>query len=83
MVNDFCQARKAENTDPRINYAVKYGTARGRLTFDAIGTSRAKPPSANVVFQACTSSLRHFTQEPGAPIRKILVYTGMPPCLVP
>ena len=31
MVDDFCQARKAENTDPRTNYAVKYATARGRL----------------------------------------------------
>ena len=31
VVDDFCQARKAENTDPRTNYAVKYATARGRL----------------------------------------------------
>ena len=28
MVDDFCQARKAENTDPRTDYAVKYATAR-------------------------------------------------------
>ena len=27
--HDFCQARKAENTDPGKNYAVKYATARG------------------------------------------------------
>ena len=31
VVDDFCQARKAKNTDPRTNYAVKYATARGRL----------------------------------------------------
>ena len=32
MVDDVCrQARKAENTDPCMNYAVKYATARGRL----------------------------------------------------
>ena len=31
MVDQFCQARKAENTDHRTNYAVKYATARGRL----------------------------------------------------
>ena len=31
MVDDFCQARKAENTDPRTNCAVKYATARGHL----------------------------------------------------
>ena len=30
--HDFCQAEKAENTDPRTNYAVKYATARGHLT---------------------------------------------------
>ena len=28
----FCQAPKAENTDPRANSAVKYATARGHLT---------------------------------------------------
>ena len=33
-------------------------------------------------FQACISFLRRF-REPAAPIRKILVYTGMLPCLVP
>ena len=27
----FCQAQKAENTDPRTNYAVVYATARGHL----------------------------------------------------
>ena len=27
-----CQAQKAENTDSRTNYAVKYATARGHLT---------------------------------------------------
>ena len=32
VVDDFCQARKAENTGPRMNYAVKYATACGRLT---------------------------------------------------
>ena len=32
MVADLCQAREAENTDPRANYAVTYATARGRLT---------------------------------------------------
>ena len=31
MVDDLCQARKAENTDPRTNHAVKYATAHGRL----------------------------------------------------
>ena len=31
MVDEFCQARKAENTNFRRNYAVKYATARGRL----------------------------------------------------
>ena len=30
-----CQARKAENTDPRTNYAVKYATAPGRLRMSA------------------------------------------------
>ena len=29
--HDFWQAQKAENTDPRTNYAVKYATARGHL----------------------------------------------------
>ena len=29
--HDFCQAQKAENTDPCTNYAVKYATARGHL----------------------------------------------------
>ena len=28
--HDFCQAQKAENTDSRANYAVKYATARGQ-----------------------------------------------------
>ena len=32
--HDFCQAKKAENTDPCANYAVKSATARGHLTFD-------------------------------------------------
>ena len=27
-----CQAQKAENTDPRTNYAVNYATARGHLS---------------------------------------------------
>ena len=30
--HDFCQAQKAENTDPRTNYVAKYATARGHLT---------------------------------------------------
>ena len=30
--HEFCQAPKAENTDPRMNYAVKYATVRGHLT---------------------------------------------------
>ena len=33
--HDFCQAKKAENIDPRTNYAVKYATARGHLSFKA------------------------------------------------
>ena len=33
--HDFCQTQKAENTDPRTNYAVKYVTARGHHTFGA------------------------------------------------
>ena len=37
---------------------------------------------ANLVFQACISFLRCF-RTPGAPIRKILVHTGMLPCLIP
>ena len=37
---------------------------------------------ANIVFQACISSLRCF-RTPGIPTRKILVKTGMLPCLVP
>ena len=32
--HDFCQAEKAENTDPRTNYAVKYATARAHLMRD-------------------------------------------------
>ena len=31
LEHDFCQAEKAENTDPRTNYAVKYAAARGHL----------------------------------------------------
>ena len=31
--HDFCQAQKADNTDDRTNYAVKYATARGYLTY--------------------------------------------------
>ena len=33
--HEFDQAQKAESTDPRTNYAVKYATARGhlRITF--------------------------------------------------
>ena len=30
--HDFCQAHKAENTDPRTNYVVKSATARGSLS---------------------------------------------------
>ena len=30
--HDVCQAEKAESTDPRMNYAAKYATARGHLT---------------------------------------------------
>ena len=30
--HDFCQAGKAENTDPRTYYAVKYAAVRGHLT---------------------------------------------------
>ena len=37
---------------------------------------------ANLVFQACISFLRCF-RTPGAPTRKLLVHTGMLPCLVP
>ena len=37
---------------------------------------------ADLVFQACISFLRCF-RTPGAPRRKILVHTGMLPCLVP
>ena len=29
--HNLCQAQKAQNTDPRTNYAVKYATARGHL----------------------------------------------------
>ena len=36
----------------------------------------------DLVFQACISFLRCFSK-PGAPIRRILVCTGMLPCLVP
>ena len=31
--HDFCRAEKAENADSRTNYALKYATARGHLTF--------------------------------------------------
>ena len=31
-----CQAQKAENTDSRMNSAVKYATARGHLTQDVL-----------------------------------------------
>ena len=37
---------------------------------------------ANLVFQACISFYRCF-ETFGPPIRKILVYTGMLPCLAP
>ena len=36
MVDDFVvrpETSKAENTDPRMSYVVKYATARGRPTF--------------------------------------------------
>ena len=36
---------------------------------------------ADLVFQACISFLRYFRM-PVAPTRKMLVYTGMLPCLV-
>ena len=52
MVNDFCcQARKAENTDPRTNYAVKYATARDRLRmikFDDTATRCADTALATI-----------------------------------
>ena len=32
--HDFCRAQKAENTDPRTDYAVKHATARGNLRGD-------------------------------------------------
>ena len=35
-----------------------------------------------IIYQACISLFRRF-RTPGTPIRKILVYTGMLPCLVP
>ena len=43
--HDFCQAEKAENTDPRRNYAVKYATARGHLVRKGpLGRHRAIDP---------------------------------------
>ena len=34
--HDCCRAQKAENTDPCTNYAVKYATARGHLTYQSL-----------------------------------------------
>ena len=48
--HDFCQAEKAENTDPRTNYAVKYASARGLLIHPCIKHQRN---SANSPF-SCT-----------------------------
>ena len=52
--HDFCQARKAENTDPRTNYAVKYATAGGHLT-----QGKEKRASLISVPLALTRSLRN------------------------
>ena len=40
--HDFCQAEKAESTDPRTNYAVKYATARGHLSDGVKVSQRAR-----------------------------------------
>ena len=42
--HDFCQAQKAENTDPRANYALKYATARGLQT---VGLPRKQKIAVN------------------------------------
>ena len=50
-----CQAQKAENTDSRTNYAVKYATARGNLILARTATRKRFPLST--VYE-CVS--RHF-----------------------
>ena len=42
--HDLCQAEKAENTDPRTNYAVNYATARGHLIVDDGNRKRLRIP---------------------------------------
>ena len=44
--HDFCQAQKAENADPRTNYAVKYATARGHRTLGSKGHAREREGKA-------------------------------------
>ena len=39
---------KAENTDPRTNYAVKYGTARGHLTSQPFSVLNTEDPRVGV-----------------------------------
>ena len=42
--HDFCQAEKAENTDPHTNYAIKYATAHGHLIHAGENTARKNLP---------------------------------------
>ena len=45
--HDFGRAQKAENTDPRTNYAVKYATARGHLRYPQMGQGKFYCPRRN------------------------------------
>ena len=58
MVDDFGKARKAENTDPRMNYAVRYATARGRLTLN--DWKRGKGPHLHT--SSLTKKTTRFTK---------------------
>ena len=57
--HEFCQAQKAENTDPRTNYAVKYATARGHLRCSITLTRKvAYLKTRHPIKIGCTNSLR-------------------------
>ena len=58
--HELCQAQKAENTDPRTNYAVKYATARDHLR------SKGKPHACNRTgIVQCNDSLLLVHSEQG------------------
>ena len=60
--HDFCRANRAENIDPRTNYAVKYATARGHLTHWKIG-EKCPPKKKNGPKNGASSNVMgHLSQ---------------------